>query len=228
MELCSLFQDLTYSLEIAAHDAGLEHYAPHMDFDAVTAVQRYHECFVPEHWTPPFAIHAEVEFALSALDTARSQMSERAIMESLGVMIEAGDQFAPLVVRLVIQFVLKVSALAPPSEAWQAYCYRVAGRDSLQAGLENLRRRLQRAIGDEPHRPPLLLEARTTLSAAGPLTLRELVGSWETLIDASSGDEARQERLENIMNRIRAGLEAMEEFAQDIQQDFAGHLQASF
>ncbi len=39
MKAWSLFQDLTFSLEIAAHDAGPEHYAPRVYFDTINAIQ---------------------------------------------------------------------------------------------------------------------------------------------------------------------------------------------
>lgn len=220
-----MFQDLVYSIEIAAHDAGLEHYSPHMYFDAVAVVQRYHEYFVSEDWKPPFNVHAEIEFELNPLDTARSQMSDQEIVETLGVVIENEEiqddaNFSPITVNLDVKFSLRIGALAVQSEEWAAYRHKVAGRDLLQAGLENLQHKLQRAIGEEGKHPTLYVEARLALTPSGDLMLSELEGHWPVCIDADIQDNARQDILENLMTRVHAGLDALNEFAQGIKGDF--------
>jgi hypothetical protein len=221
-----MFQDLVYSIEIAAHDARLEHYAPRMYFDAVSVTQRYNEYFVPEDWSPPFNARAEIEFELDSLDIARSQMSDRDIAKSLGVMIkddgaEDGPKLTPITVDLDVKFSLTINALAAQSEEWDAYRHKVAGRDLLQAGLENMKHKLQRAIGDEGEHPALYVEAHSTLTSSGNLMLNELVGHWPVCIEADIPDDVRQDILEDIMTRVHAGLDALSEFAQGIREDYA-------
>lgn len=220
MELCSIFQDLTYSLEIAAHAAGLEHYALHMDFDAVTAIQRYHESFALEEWLPPFHAHAEIEFEIGPLDTARSHLSRQAIAETIGA-VAKGSGDPPIVTHLDINFNLSVSALGDPSsDKWIDYCGRVADRQLLQAGLENLKRSLQRALGEETGRSPLPIQAHTALAESEHLVLSEIDAHWRLPLEVDIEDSLRQARLEDVMKRVHAGLEALDAFAQDIGADF--------
>lgn len=226
MELCSLFQDLVYSIEIAAHSAGLEHYYLRTYFDTVSVVQRYQECFVPENWIPPHASCAEVEFEIGPLDIARSQMSDRDIVETLGIMLDAdeivdeSENLTSITVELDIKFVLSVDSLRMPSEAWNDYCHKVTDRGRLQAGLENLKHRLQRAIGVEDKYPAMRVEARTMLSKSGRLALDEITAHWAVYIGADVEDDLRQAMLEDTMACIHAGLDVLDEFAQEIIEDF--------
>ncbi|MBN1890590.1 MAG: hypothetical protein JW850_21530 [Thermoflexales bacterium] len=216
-----MFQDLTYSLEIAAHTAGLEHYALHMDFDAVTAVQRYHESFALEDWLPPFHTHAEIEFEIGPLDTARSQLSQQAIAETIGATFEGEKHPVPIITHLDVTFSLAISALGDPSsDEWTDYCSQVADRKSLQAGLENLKRSLQRAIGDEAKRLPLHVQAHTTLAESGRLVLSEISAHWRLPFEVDIDDSVRQARLEKLMSSVHTGLVALNAFAQDIGTDF--------
>jgi len=227
MELCSLFQDLVYSIEIAAHDAGLEHYAPRMYFDAVTVRQRYQESFVPEEWALPFDVWAEISFELGPLDIARWQRSDQDIAAALGLQFDDAvtdelESLRPIVVDIEVRFILAVSKLQASSGHWDDYCHAVAERDLLQAGLENLNRKLQRAIGEEgaDQRPRVRVKARADLTDSGQVVLGELVGLWLLSVDAGVADEVRQAVLEDMMNCVHAGLDAVDEFAQDIQKDF--------
>jgi hypothetical protein len=155
MELCSIFQDLSFSVQIAAHDAGLEHYALHMYFDTVTAVQVYQECFAPEDWIPPFTSYAEIKFEICPLDIARSQMPDRDIVKTLGAVPKhkGSVERLPIGAYLDVQFILEVSKLGQlSSNKWDDYRHQLADRDQLQVRLENLKHSLQRAIGKDTMR----------------------------------------------------------------------------
>jgi hypothetical protein len=220
-----MFQDLTYSLEIAAHAAGLEHYGLHMDFDAVTAIQRYHESFALEEWTAPFHAHAEIEFELGPLDIARFQLSRQAIAETIGATTKGGEK-APIVTQLDVTFSLSVSALGDlSSNKWIGYCSQVAAHNRLQAGLENLKRSVQRAISEgrsqgEAQHPALGIQAHTVLAESGHVMLNEISAHWWQPLEVDVEDSSRQARLEDVMKRVRAGLKALDTFAQDIEADF--------
>ncbi len=225
MEACSLFQDLTFSIEIAAHDAGLEHYAPRVYFDAINVIQRYHECFVLEDWTPPFNARAEIGFEFSSLDTARAQLSDRGIIRVINPAPDEQEpeekaNLGPLTVNLGINFILSLNLLGPPSEKWNDYCHDVTERERLGAGLKTLQHQLQQAMGGETA-PTVRVEAHTTLSSAGRLILDTLIAHWPVSIEADVEDNLRQAVLEKLMKRVRAGLERLGDFAQDIIQDFA-------
>lgn len=224
-----MFQDLIYSLEIAAHEAELEHYFLQMSFDTVSGIQRYQECLILQDWQPPATPHAVLSFELGALDIARSQMSDREIARAMDLPLddeawsEEETDDAPLSVYLNIQFSLPLDFLnVPPSEAWDAYRSRVAERDRLQAGLENLKHKLERAIAIGDERPELRgTRANVRLAPSGRLILDALETDWEVIIQADLPDDLRQPILEDLMRRVRAGLEALDRFAQDIKKDFS-------
>jgi hypothetical protein len=222
METCSLFQDLAYSLEIAAHDAGLEHYYLRMYFDAVSGNQRYVECFVPEEWLPPHGVRAEIEVELEPLDIARSQLSDGEIIDALGAIPGDEAEALPLDAHLEIKFFLSLDTLLLQSEGGTAYRRKVTEQDRLQAGLESFQYKLHHAI-EEEDAPALRVEAHSALIPSGYLVLDKIVGYWPVAVGMDIEDDIRQEILEDILNRVRAGLEALQDFAHDIQADVAAN-----
>ncbi len=231
MESCSLFQDLSFSIEIAAHDAGLEHYNPHMYFDAIAVTQSYHECFVPEEWTPPFNVHAEIEFTFSSLDTARAQLPKQAMSQTLGIgdhsaVSLSDDAHSPLMINLKTSFILNVSNLVPPSSQWEVYRHKVTTHEQLEAGMENLERKLQRALEiDDKH--SLAIASRTSLDSIGKIVLCEFLAVWEIAIKANEEEAKRQQVLKAILRKVCSGVNVVGDFAQEITKDFAsslGHL----
>ncbi|MBN1890584.1 MAG: hypothetical protein JW850_21500 [Thermoflexales bacterium] len=218
MELCSIFQDLSFSVQIAAHDAGLEHYAPHMYFDTVAAVQVYQECFAPEDWIPPFTSYAEIKFEISPLDIARSQIHDRDIVKTLGAVPKDKDsgEHLPIVAHLGVQFILEVSKLGQlSSENRDDYRHHLADRDQLQVRLENLRHSLQRVIKEDA----IHIEASVTIAESGQLVLSKITAHWPVTIEVDIEDAVRQTRLEDMMNRIHAGLDTLETFGQNFAKD---------
>jgi hypothetical protein len=216
MELCSIFQDLSFSVQIAAHDAGLEHYALHMYFDTVSAVQRYREYFVPEDWIPPFTLYAEIKFEISPLDIARSQMPDRDIVKTLGLVKKGNNEKLPIVAHLGVHFILEVSNLGQlSSNNWDDYRHHLADRDQLQIRLGNMKRGLHRVIGEDM----IHIGASMTIAESGQLALSKITAHWPVTIEVDIEDAVRQARLEDMMNRIHAGLDTLETFAQNSAKD---------
>jgi hypothetical protein len=231
MEASSLFEDLVYSLEIAGHEVGLQHYGARMLLDTASLRREYREWFVPDSWQQPYLARAELSFELDALAEARLQYSPEDIAEAFGLVMPDEDvgeiEMALPAIDLTVRFTLDLYNWAlehDDIDRWHAYLAGISVRDKLEAGLRNLRgevrRALQSAGGHADYELDLNLAADLFLAPGHGLLAKTLNVEWTVPIDTGLDEDQFSAELEAIMATTRAGIEATQAFRQEIQSDF--------
>ena len=231
MEVSSLFEDLAYSLEIAGHEAGLQHYDAHMLLDTALLRREYREWFVPEEWEQPFLARAEVSFEIDALAEARTQYTPEELAETLGLVLPDDYDLNPpvLLVDLAVKFTLDLRNWEfeqSDIERWHQYLAEISGRDKLESGLRNLRGEIRRALrtgaADDEWDPPLEISVDTYMAPGAGLVVKTLNVVWHTLINADLSDDEFAEHLQAVMTLVNAGVAATRAFQDEVQRDYEG------
>ncbi len=229
MEVSSLFEDLAYSIEIAGHDAGLQHYGARMLLDTASLDREYREWYVPEEWHQPYFARAELSFHLDALREARAQFTPEEAAEAFGLIVPDELESMPpaLMVDLVIRFTLDLQNWGMEqvdSERWHTYLGSISAREKLEAGLRNLRGELREALRaraeDKDWDPHLEPHAETYLSSGFGLLPRTLQVEWVAPINADLEEEDFNQELQAVMLLVRAGIEAARAFQEEIRRDY--------
>lgn len=229
MEASSLFEDLAYSLEIAGHEAGLQHYDTHMLLDTASLRREYREWFVPEEWEQPFLARAEVAFEIDALAEARVQYTPEELAETLGLQLPDDYDLnpPPLLIDLAVKFTLDLRNWEFEQEdldRWYHYLAEISMREKLESGLRNLRGEIRRALrtgaADDGWDPPLEISVDTHMVPGAGLVAKTLNVRWHTLINIDLGEDEFAEELRAIMKLVHAGVVATRAFQDEVQRDY--------
>ncbi len=228
MEVSSLFEDLAYSIEIAGHEAGLQHYGTRMLLDTASLQREYREWFVPEEWHEPFFARAELSFVVDAALEARAQYTPEELAAALGLPAPDPDVEPPLLaVEVAVDFTLDLQNWGreqDDEDRWHNYVSGISAREKLEAGLRNLRGEVRHALqeeADDPHwDPPLDVRAETYVASGYGLVTKALHVEWVTSVDAELEDEEFAAQLAGTMRLVRAGILATRTFQDEIQRDF--------